>query len=77
MTSITTVTQKGQITLPVALRKLLTIKPYDQVMIKMGNGVITVEPVKDILDFAGTVPPKPCVDALETRAAMEKRYRRV
>ncbi len=77
MTSITTVTQKGQITLPVALRNMLTIKPYDQVLIKLSKGVITVEPVKDALDYAGTVPPVPGVDAVKAREDMEKMYHRV
>lgn len=76
MTSITTVTQKGQVTLPVAMRKMFAIKPYDQVLIKIAKGQITIQPVKDVLDMAGSIPPNPKINALQARGYMEKHYSR-
>jgi len=77
MNGYTTITQKGQITLPARLRKELGLKPYKKVRVEKGKGYIKVFPVKDILDMAGTVKPIRGRDALKARAWMEKHYQRI
>jgi|GEM_PF-788655 len=77
MTNVTTVTQKGQITLPLILRKMLAIKPYDRVLVKISDGRITIEPVKDILDLAGAVPVNSKINAAQARSFMVNNYSRI
>ena len=77
MQSITTVTQKGQITLPISIRQFLKIKSYDKVLIRLSQGKIVVEPVFDALDFAGSIPVNSKVSVLQARKLMEKTYRPV
>jgi len=77
MMSLTTVTQKGQITLPMWLRLEFGLKPYGRVKVEKGNGFIKVRPVKDILDMAGSVKPIKGRSALKARAWMEKHYKRI
>lgn len=77
MPSITTVTQKGQITLPIDIRKYLDVQSYDKVMISIKNSQVVVEPVKDILDFAGSILAIKGKSVLKAREAFEKNYKRV
>jgi len=77
MQFITTVTQKGQVTLPVALRQAMDIDIYDKVMVSAGNGYIKVKPTFDILDIAGKYKAKKGQSALKARALMEKHYSRI
>lgn len=77
MQSITTVTQKGQVTLPISLRQLLKIKSYDKVRISLSRGKIVIEPILNILDFAGSVAVNSKVSTLQARKLMEKNYRAV
>lgn len=73
----TTVTQKGQITLPKVLRDLLNISPYDQVVISLDKKAIKVESTQDILDLAGTVKlGKGKKSVLDARKVFEKEYKR-
>ena len=74
---MTTVTQKGQITLPKVLRELVDISKYDTVRISLKKGYLRVEPVEDILDIAGKYRAKKGQSALKARALMEKQYKRV
>ena len=76
MISITTVTQKGQITIPVAMRIALGINPYDRVQVRMGDGVVEIEPTPDFLSMAGSVKPIKGKSALKAREYMEKHYKR-
>jgi len=76
MLSITTVTQKGQITVPQWLRLKYGMELYGKVMLEAGDGYIKVKPVKDILDMAGTVRPIKGRSALRARDWMEKHYKR-
>ncbi len=76
MNGITTVTQKGQVTIPVAIRNALGINPYDRVQVRMGDGVVKVEPVEDLLDIAGKFKAPKGKSALKARAYMEKHYKR-
>ncbi|AKM79143.1 MAG: Transcriptional regulator, AbrB family [Candidatus Beckwithbacteria bacterium GW2011_GWB1_47_15] len=77
MQAITTVTQKGQITLPKSLRELVNIDLFDKVIVKLGKGYLRVEPTKDILDLAGKYRAKKGQSALKARELMEREYTRV
>ncbi len=78
MTSLTTITQKGQITIPIAMRTELGLEPYDRVQLKMENGAVKVEPVEDFLDLARKwrIKVPKSKSALKAREWMEKNYRR-
>ncbi len=77
----TTVTQKGQVTLPKSMRQALGITAYDQVEIELTKSgkVINIKPTLDVLDLAGSLQPKAnkSKSVLEARQAMEKEYERV
>lgn len=51
------VSPKGQITLPSSIRRELGLKPKDRVVIQVEDGVITVKRVNDFRDFYQIVPP--------------------
>lgn len=55
MTYTTTLTQKGQVTIPIEIRKYLGIKPREKVTFKRVNGQITVSPAKDFLLLKGSI----------------------
>lgn len=76
MTFTTTVTQKGQVTLPKAMREQLKIDPYDQVVISMQANSLMIKPVKSLLDLAGKLKPRKNANksSLEARTAMDKQY---
>jgi AbrB family looped-hinge helix DNA binding protein len=79
MQAMTTVTQKGQITLPKVLREQININLFDRVVVKLGNGKLIVEPTKDVLDMIGSLKPRKNRNksVLQAREAMEKQYSRV
>jgi AbrB family looped-hinge helix DNA binding protein len=56
---ITTVTQKGQVTIPGELRKALRIKPRDRIAFALVNGEVRLRPVRSpVLSSFGAVKPK-------------------
>jgi AbrB family looped-hinge helix DNA binding protein len=73
---ITTVTQKGQITLPIAMRKKANIGKNHRVEVKYHQGKITVEPVLDFFSLAGSIKPVPGKSVMDARAEMEEHYER-
>ena len=77
MQSISTVTQKGQITLPIEMRKRFSIEKYGKVRLEAVRDHIKIYPVEDILDLAGFLKPKNKKPVLKAREAMEKSYERV
>ena len=55
---ITTVTQKGQVTIPGPIRKAMKIKPKDRVVFEIVNGEVRIKPVKSVVDATyGSVKP--------------------
>ncbi len=55
---IRVVTQKGQVTIPVELRRALGINPRDRVIFSMQEGHIILKPASENLSSAyGAVPP--------------------
>ncbi|MBU1071238.1 AbrB/MazE/SpoVT family DNA-binding domain-containing protein [Patescibacteria group bacterium] len=79
MIKTTTVTQKGQITLPKAMREKVGIDIYDTVRVLVGKKYLRIEPVQDILDLAGKYVPvkNKGMSALKAREMMEKHYTRI
>ncbi|KKT72484.1 MAG: hypothetical protein UW69_C0091G0005 [Microgenomates group bacterium GW2011_GWA2_44_7] len=55
MPYITTLTQKGQVTIPVEIRKYLGIKPHQKVAFTRVDDQITISPAKDFLLLKGSV----------------------
>lgn len=56
---ITTVTQKGQVTIPSDLRKALDIKPRDRVAFDLVDGEVRLRPIQSsVLSSFGAVKPK-------------------
>ncbi len=75
----TSVTQKGQVTIPKNLREKLKINVYGKVIVEAEKGYVKVSPTKDIVDLAGMLSGKIKIkkDILEGREAMETSYGRV
>jgi antitoxin PrlF len=55
----TTVTQKGQVTIPAAVRSRLGLKPRDKVRFEVEGDVVTLRPAPSkVLRWYGSVTPK-------------------
>ena len=76
MQVITTVTQKGQISIPKKFRDLLDIHEYDKVIVETTKDYLKIKPTKDILDLAGSFKPPVKKDADQEREVLEKKYKR-
>jgi AbrB family looped-hinge helix DNA binding protein len=76
-TQLATVTQKGQVTIPVDFRKMLGIKPYSRVTISISKKAINIEPTLDILDLAGFIKAPKGMNALKAREYMQTHYKRI
>ena len=76
-TQLATVTQKGQVTIPLDIRKFLGLKPYSRVGFSRMNNRIVLESTSDILDLVGKFKiPKGAPDIMKAREEMEKNYSR-
>jgi len=53
--STTTVTKKGQITIPKSVRERLGLKEGDKVLVKFHEGKVFIRKVTSIFDFGGSV----------------------
>lgn len=53
-----TVTQKGQVTIPIHIRKILGVKPYEKIAFKNSAHTITLIPVPDFLSMRGSIKSK-------------------
>jgi AbrB family looped-hinge helix DNA binding protein len=76
MQFITTVTQKGQITLSKKIREIFGIDQYDKVFVEADKDYIKIKPAEDILDLAGKFRRKMKKPILKAREYMEKNYKR-
>lgn len=74
---LATVTQKGQITIPIQARKILGIKPYSRVLVSISKKAVKVEPTVDILDMAGFIKAPKGMNALKAREYMQTHYKRI
>ncbi|MCX7016248.1 MAG: AbrB/MazE/SpoVT family DNA-binding domain-containing protein [Candidatus Sumerlaeota bacterium] len=66
---VATISSKGQITLPVSLRRKLGFKPHDRVSVESENGAIVIKPVVDFFSFRGVLGKAGSLEA-EKRAMM-------
>ncbi len=77
----TTITRKGQMTLPKELREKLDIKAPSRLAIELGEDGRTIRVVRreDILDMAGRFKSraKKGKDALKAREKFDKEYERM
>ena len=56
---VTTITKKGQVTIPVGIRRSLGLAPGDKVSFVIEKGEVKVKPVKSALDRSfGAVKPR-------------------
>jgi AbrB family looped-hinge helix DNA binding protein len=55
---VSTVTSKGQVTIPKSIRDFLNIKPSDKVDFSIENGKVVLTTIKTLQDFRGSVPKK-------------------
>ena len=78
MNYLTTITKKGQITIPKELRKKLGFKEFLKVVLELEEKekVIKIRPVTDILDLAGDFKSKNKESVLEPRKDLETSYKR-
>jgi AbrB family looped-hinge helix DNA binding protein len=55
---VTTVTQRGQVTIPAEVRRLLGAKPRDKIAFRVENGTVRLMPVEFTLEETfGSVTP--------------------
>ncbi len=50
---VSTISVKGQITLPASFRRKLGIKPHDRVLVELAGDVIVVKPAFDLFELKG------------------------
>jgi len=62
-----TITQKGQITIPKKIRETLNLKPNDQVVFVRRGDSIIIKPIRDILSVKGVVPQRKSKNYSEIR----------
>jgi len=78
MEFITSVTQKGQVTIPLKAREKLGIKTRGRVKLEIKKDHLRVTPAFTILDIAGTIAVRKNkgVDPLKAREDIENHYER-
>jgi len=55
----TTMTKKGQVTIPKEIRDILGLREHDKIVFTLKNGEIMLKPARgSLLDLRGTVKPK-------------------
>ena len=55
---VSTVTTKGQVTIPKEIRMFLKIKPSDKIDFSVENGRVILKPIKTLQNFRGSIPTK-------------------
>ena len=76
---VTTLTQRGQVTVPAEVRRLLGLKPRDKVAFMIDDGVVQLRPATFTLETAfASVPPATRTEDLKalSRLAREEKARR-
>lgn len=78
MSYTTTITQKGQITIPKRLRDVLGLKEGKEISVDLEaeRKAIRITAAPDILELAGTFRSKRKIDPVKAREYMEKHYER-
>lgn len=75
----TTITQKGQITIPKAIRDTLSLDRYKKLSIEVRGGKkeITIRPAPDFLKIVKKIKVKKKLDPVKAREYMETNYERL
>ncbi|OGM27694.1 hypothetical protein A3D00_00360 [Candidatus Woesebacteria bacterium RIFCSPHIGHO2_02_FULL_38_9] len=74
--SYSTVTQKGQVTIPKKIREKVGIDLRKKVKIEAKKGYIKIEPSLDLIDIAPLVIAPKGKNALKARKYMDSHYQR-
>lgn len=79
MTYSTTITKKGQITIPKKLREILRLGTHKRVVLELATGgkEIRIKPPYDFLEIAKKIKVKKKIDPVQAREYMEKHYERI
>jgi AbrB family looped-hinge helix DNA binding protein len=74
---ISTVTSKGQVTIPKEIRVFLNVKPSDKINFTVENGQVILTPIKTLQDLRGSVTANAKGDLMaerrQVRSAVSKR----
>jgi len=75
----TTITKKGQITIPKEIRDVLRLSEGKKLFVEFEKKKeeIRLKPYPDILEIAGKFKVKKKINVLKAREEMEKKYERV
>jgi len=75
----TTITKKGQITIPKEFREALNLKPTQRVIIDLEKNtrVVKIKPTEDFLEVAKKIKVKKKTNVLKAREFLEKNYERI
>jgi AbrB family looped-hinge helix DNA binding protein len=73
-----TTTQKGQATIPVAIRKKLGIKPYSKVVFEMKNNKeATIRPITDFFELQGSIKTRKQFDIEAMDKSISKYFKNI
>lgn len=79
MTYQTTITKKGQVTIPKEIRDVLRLTKNKKLIVdfERRKGEIRIKPSYDFLEVAKGIKVKKKIDVVKAREYMEKHYERV
>lgn len=72
MDAVSTVTQKGQVTIPLFIRENLGLEPKSRVVFIKDKDRIYIKQAKDFLSFAGSIKTKKQFDIKKMTGAAQK-----
>lgn len=76
MTHISTVTQKGQVTIPLEIRKFLGIEKYEQVVFEKKGTEVIIKPAPSFLELRGMFSSQKKYSDDEADKAVMNHYRK-
>ncbi len=73
MKASTSITVKGQVTIPKEIREALGLKPGDKVVFEKEGNTIVLKSAKTLLDFRGYVKAKRYISTEEARKIIKQK----